>query len=110
MCGDIMKRNHDAGAEWRRAKEGQARLGGRGLVGCIRFPLMEEGYLRSRVVGMAPAEETEWMKGMVAEALRAKAARENRGFEFELLGPKALNHRVGLGLKWGSTRMEASDG
>ena len=35
---------------------------------------MEEGYLRSRVVAMAPAGEAEWMEGVVAEALRAKAA------------------------------------
>ncbi len=50
---------------------------------------------------MAPAEEKEWMEGVVAEALRAKAAREDgEGFEFELLGPKALDDRVGLGVEW----------
>ena len=70
-------------------------------MGKIRFPLMEEGYLRSRVVGMAPAEDVEWMEGVVAEALRAKAARgDGAVFEFELLGPKAVDDRVGLGVKW----------
>jgi WD40 repeat protein len=71
------------------------------LVGKIRFPLMDEEYLRSRVVGMSPADDAEWMEGVVAEALRAKAAgRAGADFEFELLGPKALDHRVGLGVKW----------
>jgi hypothetical protein len=87
----------EAVAAWTRAQEGQAR--GRGLVGLgkIRFPLMKEGYLRSRVVEMAPEEAAEWIKGVVAEALGAKAARrDGRGFEFELLGPTALDDRVGL--------------
>ena len=89
----------EAVAKWRGAGEGQAR--GRGLLGKIRFPLMEEEYLRSRVVGMAPAEDAEWMEGVVAEALRAKAARgSSKRFEPTLLGPKALDHRVGLGVKW----------
>ncbi len=63
----------EAVAMWRRAGDEHAR--GPGLVEKIRFPLMEEGYLRRRVVGVAPAEEAEWMEGVVAEALRAKAAR-----------------------------------
>ena len=74
------------------------------MIGKIRFPQMEEGYLRSRVVGMAPAEDAEWMEGVVAEALRAKAAQEDgngSGFDFKILGPKALDHRVGPGLEWG---------
>ena len=84
----------EAVAGWRRTEDRQAR--GRGLVGRIRFPLMDEGYLRSRVVGMAPAEDAEWMEGVVAEALRAKAARgDGSGIELELLGPKALDNRVG---------------
>jgi hypothetical protein len=101
---DLVARSEEAVWEavvgWRRAEDdGQAR--GRGLVGRIRFPLMEEGYLRSRVVGMAPAGEEEWMEGVVAEALQAKAARvDGEGFEFELLGPKALDDRVGLGVEW----------
>ncbi len=82
---------------WRGVEKSQAR--GRGLVGKIRFPLMEEEYLR-RVAGMAPAEEAKWMEGVVAEAIRAKAARGKGCFEFELLGPKALDLRVGLGVKW----------
>ena len=89
----------EAVAGWRRTEDRQAR--GRGLVGRIRFPLMDEGYLRSRVVGMAPAEDAEWMEGVVAEALRAKAARgDGSGIELELLGPKALDDRVGLGVEW----------
>jgi WD40 repeat protein len=63
---------------------------------------MDEGYLRGRVVGMAPAEDAEWMEGVVAEALRAKAARgDGLRFLSELLGPKALDDRVGLGVRWG---------
>ena len=55
-------------------------------MGKTRFPRMEEGYLRSRVVHMAPAEDTKWMEGVVKEALWAKAARwDGEGFEFELL-------------------------
>jgi WD40 repeat protein len=51
---------------------------------------------------MAPAKDAEWMEGVVAEALRAKAARaEGKDFIFELLGPKALDRRVGLGVRWG---------
>jgi hypothetical protein len=89
----------EAVAEWRREEGEPAR--GRELVGKIRFPLMEEGYLRSRVVGMAPTEDAKWMEGVVAEALRAKAARgDGLGFEFKLLGPKALDDRVGLGVEW----------
>jgi hypothetical protein len=93
----------EAIARWRGAEGGQpGQVRGRGLVGKIRFPLMEEGYLRSRVVGMAPAEDAEWMEGVVAEALRAKAARgAGDGFAFELLGPKALDDRAGRGVKWG---------
>jgi hypothetical protein len=92
----------EAVVRWRtlRAEGGQARGGG--LVGKIRFPLMEEGYLRSRVVGMAPKEEAILMKGFVAEALLAKAAQvAGKSFEFKLLGPKALNNRVVLGVRWG---------
>ncbi len=43
-------------------------------------------------------EDKEWMTCVVAEALRAKAAlREDAVFEFQLLGRKALDDRVGLG-------------
>ena len=103
---DLVTRNEEAVWEavcdWRRAAAGQAR-GGRRLLEKIRFPLMEEEYLRSRVVGMAPADEAEWMGGVVAEALRAKAARDGGGgFEPALHGPTALDHRVGLGERWAS--------
>ena len=67
---------------------------GRALVKKIRFPLMKEEYLRTRVVGMAPAEDAEWMEGIVEEALRAKAAIES--FKFDLLERKALDPRLGL--------------
>jgi hypothetical protein len=84
---------------WMRAEEGQVR--GRGLVGKIRFPLMEEVYLRSQVVGMMPAEDAEWMEEIVGEALRAKAAgSDGKGFKFEFLGRKALVRRAQLGVKW----------
>jgi hypothetical protein len=89
----------EAVAGWMRAEDG--RLRGRGLVKKIRFPLMEEWYLRSRVVGMAPAEDAEWMAGVVAEALQARAALSaGSGFEPGLLGPRALENRVGSGVRW----------
>jgi hypothetical protein len=51
---DLAARNEEAVWEavmrWMRAEEEQAQ--GRGLVGKVWFPLMEEGYLRSRVVGV----------------------------------------------------------
>ena len=103
---DLAGRNEEAVWEavtaWRKAEEGQAR--GCGLVEKIRFPLMKEEYLQRRVVDMVPAEDAEWMEGVVAEALRAKDARlrEDGGdFEFDLLGPKALDPRVGLKVLWG---------
>jgi WD40 repeat protein len=69
------------------------------VVGKVRFPLMGEEYLRNRVVGIG--EDGEWMAGVVAEALRAKAARrEGAVFELEALGRKALEDRVGLGVRW----------
>ncbi len=41
------------------------------------------------------------MAGVVSEALRGKAARrEGAAFESELLGRKALEDRVGLGVRW----------
>ena len=58
---------------WKEGKECQ--VGWRGLVGKIRFPLMGEKYLTNRVVGMVGRKDGEWMAGVVAEALRAKAAR-----------------------------------
>ncbi len=41
------------------------------------------------------------MAGVVAEALRAEAVRGNGlGFEFELLGPNALDYRAELEVLW----------
>ncbi len=75
--------------------QGHAR--GRGLV----VSADGEEYLRSRPAGMAPAEEAEWMEGVVREALRAKAARgDGEGLELGLLGPTVLDGRVGLGVDW----------
>jgi hypothetical protein len=53
------------------------------------------GGLPYRVVGMVGGEDGEWMAGVVAEALRAKAAR--RVGAVEVLGRKAVVDRVGLG-------------
>ena len=76
--------------------------GGFGVARMIRFPLMEEGYLRNRVAGMV---DREWMEHMVAEALRAQAARrEGAVMECELLGRKALVDRVRPGVQWGDYR------
>jgi hypothetical protein len=73
-------------------------VGWRGVVGKIRFPLMREEYLRDRVAGMVGGEDGEWMAGVVAEALRAKAARRDGAvLEVKLLGRKAALDRVGLG-------------
>jgi hypothetical protein len=60
---------------------------------------MAEEYLRDRVVDTV--REEIWMSCVVADALRAKAARrEGAVFEFELLGQKALEDRVRLGVHW----------
>jgi WD40 repeat protein len=46
-------------------------------------------------------EGPEWMANVVLEALRAKLARrEGAVFQSELLGRKALEDRVGLGVRW----------
>jgi hypothetical protein len=74
---------------------------GRGVVSKIRFALMDAEYLRDRVAESVCQEHKEWMAGVVLEALRAKAARrEGAVFESELLGRKALEDRVGLGVRW----------
>ncbi len=74
---------------------------GREVVGKIRFPLMAEDYLRDRVVEAVRKDDQEWMADLVAEALRAKASRrEGAAFDLELLGRKALEDRVGLGVRW----------
>jgi hypothetical protein len=84
---------------WTKSAAGGMRR--RGVLGKIRFPLMAEEYLACRVEGMVDGEDADWMKSVVAEAQRAKAARrEGAVFEFELLGQKALLDRVGLGVRW----------
>jgi len=67
----------EAVVAWKRGAAGEA--GWRGVVGKVRFPLMGEEYLGDRVVGMVGGEDGEWMAGVVAEALRAKAARREGG-------------------------------
>ena len=83
---------------WMRA-EGPLR--GRELLRKIRFPLMDEAYLASTVPAALPAEHADWIEGLVAEALRARAARQaGAAFHWRLLGPRALVRRRGLGVRW----------
>ena len=94
----------EAVAGWMRGAAGD--VGWRGVAGKSRFPLLGEEYLGSHVLGMVGGEDGEWLAGVVAEALRAKAAWwEGAEFEFELLGRKALDDRVGLGVRWQEQRM-----
>jgi hypothetical protein len=84
---------------WMRGVASEVRV--RGVVGKIRFPLMAEEYLGDRVADTVREEDREWMARVVAEALRAKAARrEGAVVECELLGRKAVEDRVGLGVRW----------
>ena len=84
---------------WMMGAAGETR--GRGVVGKVRFPLMEEEYLRDRVGESVCEDHQEWMTLVVLEALRAKAARrEGAVLECALLGRKALEDRVGLGVRW----------
>ncbi len=84
---------------WMRGAEGRRR--GRGVAGKVRFPLMGDEYLGGCVLGVLDEQDGEWMAGVVAEALRAKAAaREGAVYESKLLGRKALEDRVGLGVRW----------
>ncbi len=76
-------------------------VGWRAVVGRILFLLMGEEYLRNRVAGMVGGEDGEWMTGVVAEALRSKAARRDGAvLELELLERKAVVDRVRLGVRW----------
>ncbi len=100
---------------WMKA-EGQ-QLRGRSLLHKIRFPLMEEDFLRSGVSGMIPAEHQDWIEGLVEEALRAKAAhKDGAPFQSTLLTPHALVPRLGMGVRWeeylegGERRLEHSLG
>jgi hypothetical protein len=84
---------------WMKADGTQLR--GRGLLPRIRFPLMDEGYLRSKVAESIPPMYQDWINGLVAEALCAKVARgTGANFRATLLGPKALVRRVGPGVQW----------
>ncbi len=67
------------------------------MVWKARFPLlMLDGYLQNGM-GMAPPDDAKWMEGKMAEAVtRADGA---AGFEFAVLW--AMDHRAGLGAKWG---------
>ncbi len=86
-------------------------MGWRGVLGKVRFPQMGEAYLKNRVVGLVGGEDGEWMAGVVAEALRAKAARrEGAVFEFEALGRNALEDRSGWAFGGRITRREGSCG
>ena len=115
----LASRNEEAVWEavlrWTRAPGATRRQLPRGVVSTIRFPLMEERYLRSLVAATAPAEDAEWrslvpetapedaawMESVVAEALRAKEARrEGAVFQVELLGRKALTDRAEPGVRW----------
>ncbi len=88
----------EAVVEW---KGSAGKVGWRGVAEKVRFPLMGDEYLANRVVGMVGGEDGEWMAGVVAEALRAKAARrEGAVLELEVLGQKAAVDRVGLGVRW----------
>ena len=97
----LVARNEEAVWE---AVVGWMKSGGRGrlVMGKIRFPLMAEEYFRGRVLDTVPQEDKEWTARVVAETVRAKAARrEGAVFEFELLGRKAMEERLGqLDVRW----------
>jgi hypothetical protein len=97
LVGDdrLVARNEEAVWEavvgWMKGAAARGEVGWCGIVGKVRFPLMGEEYLRNRVVGMVGWEDEEWMAGVVAEALRAKAARlEGAVIEFKVLGKKCI--------------------
>jgi hypothetical protein len=91
----------EAVAVWMRGEAREAAR--RGVAGMVRFPLMGEEYLATRVVGMAGGEDAEWAAGVVAEALRAKAARRaGSAFHPERLGRRALAPRAAPGARWGA--------
>jgi hypothetical protein len=93
------------------------KVGWRGVVVNIRFPSIGKEYLRHQVVGMVGGEDGEWIAGVVAEALRAKAARREGAShcavsesdsELEVQGRKAALDRVGLSVWWEENRDVAS--
>ena len=82
--------------------EGGGGLAGRGLLGKVRFAVMEEGYLAGEVEGRVPAEHREWARGAVEEALRAKRGPAEQGGRWEYLGAAAAAARVRRGgVCWG---------
>jgi WD40 repeat protein len=89
----------EALVEWIKADQGKLR--GHDLIHKIRFPLMSDTYLSTRLVGMLPNEYGEWAQGLATEGLRAKAARAGGvAFEPQRMGPKALVPRTGKGVDW----------
>ena len=82
--------------------------GARAGAGKVRFALMEEEYLRDRVVGMAPAEDAEWMEGVVAEELQVnkRGATGQRRLQIRIPATRAegvglSRGAVALRVKWG---------
>ena len=92
----------EALTRWMRAEEGQLR--GRGLLGKVRFPLMDEGFLTSKAQTLLPAEHADWVEGFVEEALLAKrsARAAQAPLAARLLGPRALAPRARRGVDWGT--------
>ncbi len=90
----------EALARWMRAEEGHLR--GRGLLGKVRFPLMDEGFLASRAHDLLPAEHADWVEGLVEEAMLAKRALQAGQVPLaaRLLGPRALAPRARRGVDW----------
>ena len=84
--------------QWMAARGEGGGLVGRGLLGTVRFALMDAGYLAREVEGRVPAVHREWARGAVEEALRAKLApAERRGrLQWNQLGPKAATLRTGV--------------
>ena len=72
-------------AHQRHGGDGDLSRSGQELLGKVRFPLMEEGYLTRVVMDKVPKANQEWVRGAVEEALRSKM----------LLGPTAAKARVG---------------
>jgi hypothetical protein len=108
---ELRARNEEAVWEavlaWIKAEDGTLR--GCGLLSKIRFPLMDEAFLlglsATAVDGMLSAEQAGCVRGLAAEALRAKASRSgDTPFAPTLLGRRALAHRAGTGVKWADYR------
>jgi hypothetical protein len=84
---------------WMKADEGQLR--GHGLIRKIRFPLMSDAYITTKLVGTIPPEYVDRVEGLEEDVLRAKTARmEGARLETEFIGPKALVPRIGMEVNW----------